>query len=67
MRMQRENIMKLYGVPLSNYFNMAKHAVLEKSLACEIVSMRPSQESEFLAMSPMGKIPVLETSHGCLS
>jgi glutathione S-transferase len=59
--------MKLHGTALSNYFNMAKHAVLVKGITCEFVSTRPSQEPEFLAKSPMGKVPVLETEHGFLS
>jgi glutathione S-transferase len=59
--------MKLYGGPLSNYFNMARHAMLEKALAFEIVPQRPGQDAEFLARSPMGKIPVLETPQGFLT
>jgi glutathione S-transferase len=59
--------MKLHGIPLSNYFNMAKHAVLAKGIACEFVQARPSQEPDFLAKSPMGKVPLLETSQGFLS
>lgn len=59
--------MKLYGGPLSNYYNMAKHAVLFKGIACEFVAVRPSQDPEFLAKSPMGKVPVLETEQGFLS
>jgi glutathione S-transferase len=59
--------MKLYGMPLSNYFNMVKHAMLEKGLDFEVVEVRPSQEPEFLAKSPMGKVPVLETEHGFIS
>lgn len=59
--------MKLYGVPLSNYFNMVKHAMLEKGLDFEIVETRPSQEPEFLMKSPMGKVPVLETPRGFIS
>lgn len=59
--------MKLYGVPLSNYFNMVKHAMLEKGLDFEVVEVRPSQEPEFLMKSPMGKVPVLETERGFIS
>lgn len=59
--------MKLYGVPLSNYFNMVKHAMLEKGLDFEEVDIRPNQEPEFLRKSPMGKVPVLETDRGCLT
>ena len=59
--------MKLHGIPLSNYYNMAKHAVLMKGIACEFVNTRPSQEADYLAKSPMGKIPLLETPKGFLS
>lgn len=59
--------LKLYGVPLSNYFNMVKHAMLEKGLEFEVVEVRPSQEPEFLKKSPMGKVPLLETDRGCIS
>jgi len=59
--------MKLHGMPLSNYFNMAKHAVLAKGIACEFVNTRPSQEADYLAKSPMGKIPLLETERGFLT
>jgi glutathione S-transferase len=65
--MHHEVHMKLHGIPLSNYYNMAKHAVLLKGIDCEFVTVRPSQESDFLAKSPMGKVPLLETEHGCLS
>ena len=60
-------MMKLHGGPMSNYYNMAKHAVLAKGMACEFVNTRPSQESDYLKKSPMGKVPLLETEHGCLS
>lgn len=59
--------MQLHGVPLSNYFNMVKHALLEKGLPFEEVPTRPSQQEAFLAQSPMGKIPLLETEHGFLT
>ena len=59
--------MKLHGVPLSNYYNMVKHAVLEKGIPCEFINTRPSQGAEFLARSPMGKVPALETEHGFLT
>lgn len=59
--------MKLYGIPLSNYFNMVKHALHAKGIAYEYVQSRPSQEPAYLAMSPLGKVPFIETSHGFLS
>lgn len=59
--------LKLLGIPLSNYFNMVKHTLLEKELDFEEFAVRPSQEEDFLARSPMGKVPVLETEHGALT
>lgn len=59
--------MKLHGGALSNYVNMARHSVLAKGIACEFVNTRPSQDPEYLAKSPMGKVPLLETGHGCLT
>lgn len=60
-------MIKLYGIPVSNYYNMVKFALLEKGLAFEEVSAMPSQEADFRARSPMGKVPCIETDHGCLS
>lgn len=60
-------MLKLHGAPLSNYYNMVKTALLEKGLAYEAVLAPPSQEEDFLAKSPMGKIPCLETDRGFLA
>ena len=60
-------MLKLYGVPLSNYYNMVKVSLLEKRLPFEEVMQGGSQEEAFLGKSPMGKIPVLETEHGFIS
>jgi glutathione S-transferase len=60
-------MIKLHGAPLSNYYNMAKTALLEKGLEFEEVLAPPSQDPEYLAKSPMGKIPCLETDAGFLS
>ena len=57
---------KLYGFPISNYYNMVKLALLEKGLEFEEVITRPSQEDDYLARSPMGKIPCLEVDEGPL-
>ncbi len=59
--------MRLHGLPISNYYNIAKLGLLEKGIAFEEVSAQPSQEEEFLKISPMGKIPVLETPEGMLA
>lgn len=60
-------MLKLYGFPISNYYNMVKMALLEKGIDFEEVNVRPNQEDGFLAKSPMGKVPVLETEKGFLS
>jgi glutathione S-transferase len=60
-------MLKLYGFPLSNYFNMVKMALLEKGIDFEVVETKPSQDENYLAKSPMGKVPCLETECGYLS
>lgn len=57
----------LYGTPLSNYFNTAKLAFVEKNVPFEEVSIMPSQEPEVLAVSPMGKVPYIEVDGTTLS
>jgi len=58
---------KLHGSPMSNYYNIVKLSLMEKGLDFEEVLTPPSQNDEFLAISPMGKIPVLESDEGFLS
>ncbi|GAB1256620.1 hypothetical protein NBRC116494_11220 [Aurantivibrio plasticivorans] len=60
-------MLKIYGFPLSNYYNMVKVALLEKGLEFEEVLVKPSQEADFLAKSPMGKVPFIETDQGFIS
>lgn len=60
-------MMKLYGFPISNYYNMVKMTLLEKGMAFEEVIVRPSQEADYLSRSPMGKVPCLETDQGFLT
>jgi glutathione S-transferase len=60
-------MLKLYGFNVSNYFNMVKMALLEKGVDYEFVDTRPSQEGSYLAISPMGKVPCLETSEGFIT
>lgn len=54
-------MLKLHGLGVSNYFNIVKMGLLEKGLEFEEVPVQPSQDPKWLAKSPMGKIPVLET------
>ena len=57
--------MKLCGFHLSNYHNKVRIALLEKGIAFEEdASCRPSQKEEFLARSPMGKVPFVELDGG---
>ena len=58
---------KLYGMPLSNYYNMVKTVLLEKGMDFEEVLILPNQESDFLGKSPMGKVPAMETEQGFLT
>jgi len=60
-------MLKLHGAPMSNYYNMAKSALLEKGMEFEEVLAPPSREPEYLAKSAMGKIPCLQTDDGFLA
>jgi glutathione S-transferase len=59
-------MLKLHGFSVSNYTNMVKQCLLEKGIEFEQLHARPRQENDFLVMSPMGKIPCLETAEGFL-
>ena len=56
----------LHGIPISNYTNMVKQCLMEKGVEFEQQDASPSQEDDFLAISPMGKVPCLETPDGFL-
>lgn len=60
-------MLKLHGFAVSNYFNMVKLALLEKGLTFEVNTVHPSQDENFLALSPRGKVPCLETEHGIIN
>ena len=53
-------MIKLYGFPVSNYYNIAKAALLEAGVEFEDIRTIPSQEDDYLAVSPMGKVPAME-------
>lgn len=60
-------MLKLHGTPISNFYCIAKQALQEKGIAFEEVHVMANQEPAFLASSPMGKIPALETEQGFLT
>ena len=54
-------MLRLCGFPISNYFNKVRIAMLEKGLEFELdPACRPSQKEDFIARTPMGKVPFLE-------
>lgn len=54
-------MLKLCGFHVSNYHNKVRLALLEKGVAFEEDSnCRPSQKDEWLARSPVGKVPIIE-------
>ncbi len=59
-------MIKLYGFPVSNYFNVVKLVLLEKGVEFEFIPTAVSQEADYLKKSPMGKVPCIETEQGFL-
>ncbi|WP_340680460.1 glutathione S-transferase [Paraglaciecola sp.] len=59
-------MISLYGFDVSNYYNMIKLALAYKEVDYNRVNIYPNQSPEFLALSPIGKVPMLETTEGCL-
>ena len=58
-------MLKLCGFHLSNYHNKVRIALIEKGVPFEEdAGCAPSQKDEFVARSPMGKVPFLELGDG---
>ena len=58
-------MLKLCGFHLSNYHNKVRLALLEKGVPFEEdATCSPSQKDEWLARSPLGKVPILELEGG---
>jgi glutathione S-transferase len=56
-------MIRLCGFRVSNYHNKVRIALLEKGVAFEEdENVKPSQEHEYLAKSPMGKVPYLDVN-----
>lgn len=60
-------MLKLYGHAVSNYYNVAKLAMLEKGVEFEEVEIGGEKDDAYLKKSPLGKMPCLETDHGFLT
>ena len=64
-------MLKLHGFSASNYYNVAKLALLEKGVPFEEVTVYtgagPGYRPDYLAASPLGKVPCLETEEGFLT
>ena len=58
-------MLKLCGFHISNYHNKVRIVLLEKGIPFEEdASCSPSQQDEFLARTPIGKVPFLELDGG---
>ncbi len=58
-------MLKLCGFHLSNYHNKVRLALLEKGVPFEEdPQCHPSQKEDWLARSPIGKVPILELDGG---
>lgn len=60
-------MINLCGFAVSNYYNKIKLIMLEKGIDFTEEEVFPSQDEALLIRSPLGKIPFIETEHGCLS
>ena len=60
-------MLKLYGFSYSNYYNMAKHALLYKEIEFEEIIQYATGDDGFQKKSPARRVPALETEQGCLS
>jgi glutathione S-transferase len=63
----QKDMIKLHGATISNYYNTAKLALVEKQIAFEEVAIFPSQKPEVLENSPVGKVPWIEVDGNVLS
>ncbi len=60
-------MLKLHGFSVSNYYNMVKLALMEKGIPYAAVDVHGGQREDFLAISPRGKVPVLQTEQGYIN
>ncbi len=58
-------MLKLCGFHISNYHNKVRIALLEKGIPFEEdAGCKPSQNEDWLARSPLGKVPIIELDDG---
>lgn len=60
MRVSSPQNLVLHGSVISNYYNKVKMVLLHKGISFHEKKAAPSQQADFLRISPMGLIPVLE-------
>ena len=56
-------MLTLHGFPFSNYHNIVKHALMQKSIPFEEHIVYPSSP-ELMKVSPAGKVPAMTTEKG---
>jgi len=56
-------MLTLHGFPYSNYYNMVKHALMEKGIPFKENIAYP-QSPELNAVTPIGKAPAMTTEKG---
>lgn len=58
-------MLRLLGSPISNYYNKAKLALLEKGVPFEeVYAPTHSEDEAILSLSPLGKVPFVELAPG---
>ncbi len=60
-------MIKLYGLKISNYYNLNKALMHYKGIEYEEIKAPPSQKEGYLSRSPMGKMPSIEVDGRFLS
>jgi glutathione S-transferase len=60
-------MLNLYGFPVSHYYNMVKHTLMQKGVIYEEVTVMPGAGDDYLGKSPLGKIPCIGVEEGYLS
>src|SRR6185295_5067139 len=64
---EETTMIKLHGFSISNYYNKAKMALLEKGVPFEESYAATGNPNEaMLECSPLGKVPYITTEHGAL-